>query len=70
MIAQNMGTKIGLMEHIYFVILGAGCQEGYMKWKARVWGYVFQIDSASVWGRIRPPPPPISPAWADLVPIA
>ena len=25
MIAQNMGTKIGLMEHIYFVILGAGC---------------------------------------------
>ena len=24
MIAQNMGTKIGLMEHIYFVILGAG----------------------------------------------
>ena len=26
MIAQNMGTKIGLIEHIYFVIFCAGCK--------------------------------------------
>ena len=28
MIAQNMGTKIGLIEHIYFVIFCAGCEGG------------------------------------------
>ena len=30
LIAPNMSTKIGLIEHIYFVIFCAGCVEGAM----------------------------------------
>ena len=30
-IAQNMGTKIGLIQHIYYVIFCAGCGEGMAK---------------------------------------